>query len=66
MNNVESFRNAIASGRTEGNPTIEGAVETTLLTLFGEHAAKAGRSVSWDEFVREAKPVKPDLTGLKS
>jgi hypothetical protein len=28
----------------QGNPTIDGAVETTLLTLFGEHAAKADHS----------------------
>ena len=41
-------------------------METTLLTLFGEHAAKAGRSVTWEEFIRDAKAVQPDLSGLKS
>jgi len=59
-------RAAIAAKDPQGNPTIDGAVETTLLTLFGEHAAKAGHPVTWDEFVRDAKAVKPDLNGLKS
>ena len=66
VNNVESFRKAIAGKDPQGNPTIDGAVETTLLTLFGEHAAKAGHPVTWDEFVRDAKAVNPDLKGLKS
>jgi predicted dehydrogenase len=66
VTNVETFRAAIAAKNPNGNPTIEGAVETTLLTLFGEHAAKAGHAVTWDEFIANAKPVKADLTGLKS
>jgi hypothetical protein len=66
VTNVESFRAAIAAKNPQDNPTIEGAVETTLLTLFGEHAAKAGHSVTWDEFIRETKPVQPDLNGLKA
>lgn len=66
VNNVETFRAAIAAKSPAGNPTIEAAVETTLLTLFGEHAAKAGKSVTWDEFIRDAKSVKPDLSGLKA
>lgn len=66
VTNVETFRSAIADKNPNGNPTIEGAVETTLLTLFGEHAAKADHAVTWDEFIANAKPVKPDLTGLKS
>lgn len=66
VTNIESFRSAIAAKNPNGNPTIEGAVETTLLTLFGEHAAKVGHAVIWDEFIRDAKPVKPDLNGLKS
>lgn len=64
--NVETFRAAIADKNPAGNPTIEGAVETTLLTLFGEHAAKAGRAITWEEFIKEARSVKPDLNGLKS
>lgn len=66
VTNVESFRAAIAGQNPKGNPTIEGAVETTLLTLFGEHAAKAGSRVTWEEFIRDAKAVQPDLSGLKS
>lgn len=66
VTNVETFRAAIAAKNPNGNPTIEGVVETTLLTLFGEHAAKAGHAVTWDEFIANAKPVKADLTGLKS
>jgi hypothetical protein len=66
VNNVESFRAAIAAKDPKGNPTIEGAVETTLLTLFGEFAAKAGHGVTWDEFIRDAKPVKMNLDGLKA
>ncbi len=66
VTNVETFRATIADKNPNGNPTIEGAVETTLLTLFGEFAAKAGHAVTWDEFITNAKPVKPDLKGLKS
>lgn len=66
VNNVESFRAAIAAKNPDGNPTIEGAVETTLLTLFGEHAAKAGHGVTWEEFIRDAKAAKPDLAGLRA
>lgn len=65
VNNVEAFRAAIAAKDPQGNPTIEGAVETTLLTLFGEHAAKAGRSVTWDEFIANAAKITPNLQGLK-
>ena len=35
-------------------------------SLFGEQAAKAGRSIIWDEIIANAKPVKPDLKGLRS
>ena len=66
VNNVETFRQSIASGDPMGNPTVEGAVETALFTLLGEYAAKADHSVTWEEFIRDAKPVKPDLTGLKA
>lgn len=66
VNNVEAFRAAITTGKPDGNPTVEAAVETTLLTLFGEHAGKAGRSVTWEEFIRDAKAVKPKLEGLKA
>lgn len=66
VSNVESFRAAIAAKDPQGNPTIEGAVETALLTLFGEHAAKAGHGVTWEEFIRDAVKVAPDLTGLKA
>jgi myo-inositol 2-dehydrogenase/D-chiro-inositol 1-dehydrogenase len=66
VTNVETFRAAIADKKPAGNPTIEGAVETALFTLFGEYAGKAGRSVTWDEFIRDAKPAKPDLSGLKA
>jgi hypothetical protein len=66
VTNVETFRTAIANGKPEGNPTIEGAVETALFTLFGEYAGKAGKAVTWDEFIRDAKPATPDLSGLKA
>ncbi len=66
VNNVESFRAAIAARNPAGNPTIEPAVETTLLTLFGEYAGKAGHSVTWDEFIRDARIAKPNLAGLKA
>lgn len=65
VSNVETFRAAISAKNPAGNPTIEGAVETALLTLFGEHAAKSGHSTTWDDFIRDAKPQQPDLHGLK-
>ncbi|MCB1209688.1 MAG: Gfo/Idh/MocA family oxidoreductase [Verrucomicrobiales bacterium] len=66
VNNVEAFRASIDTKNPAGNTTIEGAVETALLTLFGEHAAKAGHTVTWEDFIRDAMTVRPDLSGLKA
>lgn len=66
VNNVAAFCNAILTKQPAGNTTVNDAVETTLLTLFGEHAGKAGRAVTWEEFIRDAIKVNPDLTGLKA
>ncbi len=66
VHNVAGFLDAIVSKNPNGNPTIQSAVESTLLTLFGEHAGKAGRSVTWDEFIRDAKSFTADLSGLKA
>ncbi|RBP46268.1 putative dehydrogenase [Roseimicrobium gellanilyticum] len=64
--NVEDFRAAIAAKNPNGNPTIEGAVESTLLTLFGEYAAKTPGGATWEDFITKSKPVPPDLSGLKA
>ncbi len=67
VKNVESFRKAVVAGQPAGNLTVDAAVETTLFTLFGEHAGKAaGKPVTWEEFIRDAVKVKPDLAGLKA
>ncbi|WP_050027625.1 Gfo/Idh/MocA family oxidoreductase [Verrucomicrobium sp. BvORR034] len=64
--NVEQLRAAIAAKDPKGNPTIEGAVESALLTLFGEYAAKTPGGATWDQFIANAKPATPDLAGLKA
>ncbi len=64
--NVEAFRAAIAARDPQGNPTVGNAVESALLTLFGEFAAKTPGGATWDEFMKNSKPVPPDLSGLKA
>ncbi len=66
VKNLEAFRKAILAGDPQGNATIDPSVETVLLTLFGEYAAKAPKTVTWEEFIANAKPAQPDLNGLKA
>ncbi|QIF02713.1 Gfo/Idh/MocA family oxidoreductase [Roseimicrobium sp. ORNL1] len=64
--NIETFRVAITSKNPNGNPTVEGAVESTLLTLFGEFAAKTPGGATWEEFMSKSQSANPDLSGLKA
>ncbi len=66
VNNVAQFHQAIVSGNPGDNATVEAAVESTLLTLFAEAAAKAGRTLSWEEFLNTSHKAYPDLSGLHS
>lgn len=64
--NVEAFRAAIASRDPQGNATVGNAVESALLTLFGEFAAKTPGGATWEEFIAKSRPLQPDLSGLKA
>ncbi len=64
--NVSDFHTAIAEKKPDGNKTIEGAVETVLLTLFGEYASKTPGGATWEQFIAAAKTAAPDLKGLKA
>ena len=65
-NNVRHFCEQVATRKPEGNPTVEPAIQTVLLTLLGQMAAEERRTVTFDELLKTAKAVTPDLSGLKA
>jgi len=66
VNNVRQFHGQVTSGKPEGNATVEPAIQTVLLTLLGQMAAEEKRTVTFDELIKAAKAVAPDLSGLKA
>ena len=65
-NNARQFYEQVATHKPEGNPTVEPAIQTVLLTLLGQMAAEERRTVTFEELLKAAKPVTPDLSGLKA
>ena len=63
--NIESFYNAITSGKYD-NPTIAPSVRSNLTSILGRTAAYRGREVAWNEMLTECEALRPDLTGLRS
>jgi predicted dehydrogenase len=64
--NIETFYNQI-SGHQFENPTVAPSVRSNLTCILGRNAAYAGgREVTWDDMIRAAEPLVPDLSGLKS
>ncbi len=63
--NIESFYNAITSGKYD-NPTVIPSVRSNLTSILGRTAAYRGREVTWSDMITECETLKPDLTGLKS
>jgi predicted dehydrogenase len=66
VHNVRKFYEQATTGKPEGNATVEPAIQTVLLTLLGQMAAEEKRTVMFDELVKAAKVVAPDLSGLKA
>lgn len=66
VNNVRQFREQVTARAPEGNATVEPAIQTVLLTLLGQMAAEEKRTVTFDELIKAAKVVAPDLSGLRA
>ncbi len=65
-NNARLFHQQATSRKPDGNATVEPAIQTVLLTLLGQMAAEEKRTVTFDELIKAAKVVSPDLSGLKA
>ncbi|MDB6075421.1 MAG: gfo/Idh/MocA family oxidoreductase [Verrucomicrobiaceae bacterium] len=66
VNNARLFHQQATSRKPEGNATVEPAIQTVLLTLLGQMAAEEKRTVTFEELIKAAKVVSPDLSGLKA
>lgn len=63
--NIASFHDSIHSGHYN-NPTIAPSVLSNLVAILGRTAAERGGEITWQQFLKTAKPIEADLSGLKS
>jgi predicted dehydrogenase len=61
--NVKTFYEAMLAGKSETS-TVQPSADTNLTTIFGRFAAEKGRTVTWDDMLKESVGYKPDLAGL--
>ncbi len=61
--NIDTFHKSVTNGVYD-NPTVEPSINSTLATLLGREAALRKTKLTWDELLRENKPLQPDLSGL--
>jgi predicted dehydrogenase len=62
--NLKTFHQRITTG-CYSNETVAPSVNANLATILGREAALSGRHVTWDDLIRDAKPLRPNLQGLK-
>lgn len=63
--NIKTFAAAIAAGDAS-NPTVAPSVTSNLVAILGRMAARAGRTVTWDQLMRSKETLKPNLEGLRA
>ncbi len=61
--NIRTFAESIKAGDA-ANPTLEPSVMSNMLTIFSRTAAYKKQPVAWDEFLKSADRLEPDLAGL--
>jgi myo-inositol 2-dehydrogenase / D-chiro-inositol 1-dehydrogenase len=61
--NIDTFQRSVTSGVYD-NPTVEPSINATLATILGREAALRKTKLTWDELLKENKPLLPDLSGL--
>lgn len=61
--NIEEFHQNILNGQC-ANPTVVPSVRSNLTAVLGREAAYRGGELTLAELLREAKTLKPDLSGI--
>ncbi|HEY3280776.1 MAG TPA: Gfo/Idh/MocA family oxidoreductase, partial [Armatimonadota bacterium] len=65
VRNIGDFHKAVTQGPID-NSTVAASVASNLTTILGRTAAYKGTEVTWDEMLRAAEKMDPQLGGLKS
>jgi predicted dehydrogenase len=65
VRNIATFHKAISEGACD-NPTVAPSVNSALTCILAREAGARATKLTWDELIRENKPVTVDLRGLKS
>lgn len=63
IRNIDAFHKNITAGVYD-NPTLEPSINSNLAVILGREAAARNSMLTWEELLKENKPVKADLTGL--
>ena len=63
--NIANFHQCITAGNFD-NPTVAPSVRSNLVTILGRTAAYEGRTVTWEEVLKDDRRIEPDLGGLKA
>jgi predicted dehydrogenase len=64
--NIAEFYEALTQGRYE-NATVPQSVRSNLTAILGRDAGyRNGAPLTWDEMMRKAEKLEPDLRGLKA
>jgi len=63
--NIQEFYRSVTQGNY-ANTTVAPSVRSNLTCVLGRTAAYSGKVVTWDEMMRAAEKLEPDLRGLKA
>ncbi len=63
--NIKEFREAIVHGDAS-NPTVAESVRSNLTAVLGREAGYRGGEVTWEDLLKTARTLEPDLAGLKA
>ena len=64
VRNIAAFHRLISEGRAD-NPTVQSAVDGTLITILGREAGHRGIRLTMDQLIKENKKLPVNLSGLK-
>ncbi|MCX7885884.1 MAG: Gfo/Idh/MocA family oxidoreductase [Verrucomicrobiae bacterium] len=63
--NIKTFHDSVMA-KNSTNPTAEPSVMSNLIAIMGRMAAYGGRTVTWNEVLRNKERLDARLTGLKA
>jgi predicted dehydrogenase len=65
VNNIRDFHKYVTEGVCE-NETVVPSVRSNLSAIMAREAAYTGKTIQWDELIRDENRLVPDLKGLKA